>query len=692
MPTNASLIQGQVNTLTGGLNTEATPLNFPFGFTTDEINVIPDRRGKRSVRTGIALDALAVRGPVVSKDQACVTHLWSNAGGVPNLNFFVVQVGDTVSFYDTSVSPLSNGKKSFSIDLGSFRALYNDGSTLFTGEDPATSPATIDAAFVGDKMVLVHPSCEPLLVCYDGEADSIMVSQIALKIRDFEYLGDETEYLKDETGALSTERQYDSYNSGWRHPINGDLSDDTPALANTNLAVYNTATSRYPRLTLPWFAAKDASGDFDEAAWRKLSDFSSLSGNGSFILFAFLKDRSLASGISGIPKAGTVNRPRAVGAFQRRIFYSGVKGEFSNLIYFTKVIETENDYSVCHQVNDPTSELTPDLVDNDGGVIQIDEARNIVHLHSIRDRILVFAENGVWAISGRDGVFRAGDYFVSRLTDVGMDNRKSFIDADGTPVWWSQTGIHSLEVDNVTRQFTENNIAISSIQTFLDGIESAEKQSVQGAFDNINKKAYWLYKDKTTGQYLNLLVFDTLLRAWSPFKFSVDTEESNSLLGITFDNLFQTVDSFEGSTFRPLVRFWVANDDSSSVNLTVAEFSKSSYLDWGSEVYPAYVESNFDFSGDLKTRKSNQSITVMLENIDDSSCIMKSFWEFRDDLTASQEVFRPSRFLTLNDTPVITRNKIRGRGRVLTVRFEATPGKGFTLLGFETWTVKNDPV
>src|SRR5690606_10914411 len=111
-------------------------------------------------------------------------------------------------------------------------------------------------------------------------------------------------------------------------------------------------------------------------------------------------------------------------------------------ILFTKVIEDRNDYNICYQTHDPTAEDISDLLDSDGGVINIPDAYGINRLYAYGASLLVFAENGIWVIKGVDDVFKATEYSVSKISPIGLSNEKTFVSADGTPFWWSRSGIH----------------------------------------------------------------------------------------------------------------------------------------------------------------------------------------------------------------------------------------------------------
>jgi hypothetical protein len=78
---------------------------------------------------------------------------------------------------------------------------------------------------------------------------------------------------------------------------------------------------------------------------------------------------------------------------------------------------------------------------------------------------------------------------------------------------------------------------------------------------------------------------------------------------------------------------------------------------------------------------------------------MSAFWDLKTTASSSQEVYRFRIPVTANPldltefnypySSVVTRNRIRGRGRNLKLRFESSVGKDFQLQGYEVINAKN---
>ena len=115
----------QFNKFVAGLITEATELTFPENSSFDEDNCDLFTKGDRRRRRGMDFeDDYSLSSYSVTDTQletfAIKTYTWRAVGESGNTNFLCVQLGNTVRFYDLSSNPLSDGLKSFSIDLDSY--------------------------------------------------------------------------------------------------------------------------------------------------------------------------------------------------------------------------------------------------------------------------------------------------------------------------------------------------------------------------------------------------------------------------------------------------------------------------------------------------------------------------------------------------------------------------------------------
>ena len=699
-----SLIQKTVNNFVKGLITEAAELTFPESASVNESNCDLRRDGSRRRREAVAVESNAVLSSfTISNSEIVGTGTWINVGGNAALEFLVVQKGNTIFFYNKAELPYSDQVISGSISLATYEFAGSIGS----------NNVKCQYASINGTLIISSGAIDTIVASYDGT--NVSVSSIAFKTRDFEWQGDTDTYP--EEAASDAIRLYDTTNAGWT----GDKGDAA-------LTAYKAASSnQLPPLTHPWYAGKDSDNAFDAAEWKLIFAGTTLTGNGHFILDFFSKVRT------GITTETENSRFKSVASFSGRVFYAGLtSAKNAGTILFSRLVEDNSDLGKCHQQNDPTSEYLSDLLATDGGFINIPDAVNIQLLYSFRASLFVFAENGVWQVTGVDGIFSATAYGINRVSNIGILNPQTFIEADGLPFWWSRFGIHTLAVDEVSGQGSEQNITLPTIQTFWDKISTGAKSKITSVYDNINKKVYWAYPDNdetVEAKLNNILILDLTLQAFYPWKISDQASSTSCVVGCAFysgfgaaeleldvitaagDDVVQGTDDIistqvsDFNTGDPALVLLVR--DGATNKLTMATFAGDTFLDWGEANYSSFAESGYDFGGDLIIKKNAPYIAVYsrltetgftgsedagYESIRPSSLLVSSAWDFNENFNTAQQAYR-LKFPVLVDSGnitnfnypedvITTRLKVRGHGRSVRLRYESEQGKDFILLGW----------
>lgn len=712
-----SLSQKVVNTFVKGLITEAGELTFPADASVDELNCDLRRDGSRRRRLAAKVeDSNTLSSFTVSTSTRFHTGRWENVGGQSGLEFLVVQAGSTLRFYNKVGLPYSSYEVAETVNLSSYEVSGGVGA----------ANANCQFASINGALVVSSPAINTIYIQRDNTTGALTTTQISFRIRDFEWLGDKSTYTTEvATGSASTGRKYDTANAGW---------------SGTKGAAALSTYGAYPPLTLPWYSGKDTAGAFSKTEWQNIFSGTSLIGNGTYILDFFNKDRSAASGISGITTDIETSRFKSVESFAGRIFYAGLESaKNSGVILFSRQIETLSELGDCFQANDPTSEDISDLLDTDGGVVRIPDAVNIKYLYAFGANLFIFADNGVWSINGVDNVFRATEYSLRRVSYTGMLTAESFAEAEGVPFWWSKTGIHTLQFDEVSGNPTEQNISLPTIQTFWDNIGSNSRSLVQATYDRLNKKIYWAYPNATetfSNKLNNFLILDIPLGAFYPWKVSDETASTDYIMGLAVysgygsDELVLDVvlpngdDVVQGSddvvstqlsdfaTGDPSIVLLIR--DGATGKITMGTFSGGDYLDWGTTNYSSFAEAGYDFLGDLMLQKNAPYIVVYsrvteegwtatesgYEPIRPSSLFVSAYWDFsKTPSSAAQQAYRYKTTPIVNpadlsdfgypDTVLTTRLKVRGRGRSMRMRFESEQGKDFVLLGYGVLGARN---
>lgn len=685
-------------------------MTFPENASVDELNCDLKRDGTRARRKAIEPEEGAVLSsfPVGTADNVSFGE-WKNVGEDASKTYLIVQSGDRLHFYNKDVIPFSSAEISNTVSLTPYAVGSSGG---------ATSTRCSFASILG-HLVVVSENTEPIFIeeLADG---SFQVTQIECKERDFKWLGEKAGYTEDVLVAdITPERHYDTKNSGWIPTPDGI----------DPLTSYINATGYYPALTHPWFSGKNASDNFSVAEWQKVFSGSSIIGNGHYLLDVFSKSRTDVSGVSGLPVQTTNKRFKTVEAFSGRVFFSGLtSASNSGKIYFSQLLTDLFAIGDFFQQNDPTSEVSSDLLDTDGGVIVIPDAVNIRKLYAFRNSMFVFADNGVWQIKGIDDVFKPTGYSVNKVTDVGILSGDSFVAVEGVPFWWSKYGIHTMAF-NEFGTASEENISIGTIQTFWDEIEPDAKVKVRAAYDFVNQKIFWIYPkngELIQNKCNRVLILDVALQAFYPWEFSDTGNETPYVIGAQF------YDNFAFSTIQENVTVGGAQVEVSSVSVTseilerqednnvsvvffyrnqsedkmsMALTSSNTYLDWLEADYVSFAETGYDFAGDPILKKTAPYLITYMRETEEgwvtadggasytltnpSSMLVSVYWDFKKSSSSSpQQAYRrkmpvvvDSTDFTSKESVVTSRLKLRGRGRSMKLRIESETGKDFVYIG-----------
>jgi hypothetical protein len=706
------LSQSPKTNFAGGLVTEAGPLTFPENATVDELNMNLLRDGSRRRRLGVTYEAGFVENIVGYTTSSKVhTHTWENVGSVPSLTFIVVQVDGVLHFFDKTSAALSSTKKAFTLDLTAYDAPYGTGA----------ANALVDVASIKGTLVVASAEINTIKIDYDPALDTISAEEIEFRVRDFQWLSDRTTF-EDliPLASVNDNRRYDTRNSGWRGPVGGGA-----------LGTYITAEAGYPPLTHAWYSGKNASGNFSVSEWDKVYSGSSIISNGSYILDLYTGNRRSASGLISVDNTIEYTRFKTVAAWAGRVFYAGMTSrENTSSIYFSQIVDDFFHLGECFQSNDPTAEDFSDLLATDGGFIEIPEAYDIKKLHVLGPTLLVFAANGVWQIRGIDNNFKATDYAVSKVSDVGLELDQSFVSAEGRPYWWTSAGIYTLRASAEQQVLSPVNISQGTIQSFYNNI--LRKDCVKATYDVFENRIFWFYPDDDEViecKLRNILIFDEKFNAFLPWAVADDTSYIVDALFLDGEDSvsieFDVVDAsgnlvIDGSGNQVVISKVGASFSSTTIkvttvttsgSLTFSEFTDTSFLDWDTADYSSYLVTGYSFNGDMTLPKSIQYLTPYFSVTESSvvtpdggisftydrpsSCKVEALWDFkRTTGTPAQQAYKPQ-YLPIPTAAgpfeypysvIKSRLRIRGRGQEVQLKFSGEQGYDFHILGYDIIT------
>ena len=705
------------NNFSRGIITEATGLNYPENAATEADNVIFSEKIKVIRRLGIDYENTATltnSREASLRGDSIVEFLWRNASNQGTVAFQVQQLGATIHFYSASASSLSAAKDSFTIDLSSY-------------EITSGAARLVECQFAsGDgKLFIVSEAIDPIYVTYNVPGDSITVTQINPKIRDFDGLEDFEASPEDRPTSLTIAHNYNLKNQGWYVSALDSDGDITNVLT-----FWDDDRSDFPSNVDVWWKYKNASQQFDLDEVDTIYVGNTYAPKGHFFLNAWLQDRDAVSGLSGIVDVDATTRPTTVAFFSGRVWMAGVNADgFGSKLYFSQIAEKPAQFSRMYQDQDPTSEDFSQLLPSDGGVIIIPEMGVCKKLFILENALFVFATNGIWAISGSQNEgFRANNYSVYRVSNIGALDHKSFVDVNGIPYWWNNEGIFTLQQDPQTQKISAFSISDSTIKSFFDKIPLDSRQWIKGAYNDSTKVIQWLFRSTTPDgtateeryQYNRSLHFNTINQAFYPYSISsVHPTQGPFISGIiaikglgaireeedVYDNNVlvteggvpvTTITGLTAVSLAQVFKYFTTAFKSRVWTITFSQEIDTTYTDWASYNnkgvdFSSYFLTGFKVHGQAIRKFSTSYLQVYMETETDASLFCEAYWNFSlagatGQVSTSQQVYS-----TLNTNYVVahSRIKIRGSGVSLQLKFYSETAKPFTLIGWAGLEISN---
>lgn len=450
------------------------------------------------------------------------------------------------------------------------------------------------------------------------------------------------------------------------------------------LTTWNSATGNYPSNADIWWYYKNSSGVFSPSTTlANVTIATAPAPKGSMILSAFSQNRSAVSGVSGLTTVSAGVRPTTGTWFQGRVWYTGIDAQsFNENIYFSQIVETVSQFGRCYQTNDPTAEDRFDLLPSDGGLIKIQGTGRIFKLFPIANGIIVFAERGIWFITGSQGIgFTANDYTITKLSAVSTISHTSFVDVLGYPMWWNEEGIYSVSMQQGAG-LTVNPVIYTSIASFYEDIPLISKVYARGYFNPISYKVQWLYRDTNETSvtarydYSNILNYDTVINAWYPWTIGASTANVCSIMAL----------GGTGGLTSPTIKFKYMTTIGTAI--TFSEEWNTDYEDWtavSAVNYTSYFITAFMLPGEGNKLSQLPYIDVYGVGDIDCECYLQSLWDFYNTGNSGRWSTRQKIVFGSDASYSIRRLKTRGQGRALQLKFFSVTGKPMSLAGWSTF-------
>ena len=671
----------QHNNFVRGLITEATALTFPESASVDEDNFVLERTGKRLRRLGVDYETNYVKkatglSETVLAGSRQSLHRWNSPDGDTSKMVGIIRSFNKLWFINLlNVSPTTE--------------YLNSGNALtITG----LANSDIQVTTINNNVVLVSADIDdPILLTYDRVTEAVTQSTLTLKIRDVWGIDDG---LADDfrPTTLDDNHFYNLRNQGWTPKIVSTCGSDAINCTFTTLA-------EYPSNSDVWSYGKEAdtstSSTFEKynpTIMDRAFQDNSPAGKGHYVIDALHRgaSRVTESGIASLSTDKETGNLTTVATYAGRVFYSGISSSvengdsrspfYSGFIFFTQTATSTDALDKCYMSADPTSPDISDIIDTDGGTIQLPDITKVVKLVSTKSSLLVFAENGVWEIFGDLGGFKATSFQASKVTSIGTESPRSIIEVNGSVAYWSRSGIFILTQDNTTGRYQSESITLTTIQGLYNNISNIAIQNAVGMYEEQENRIRWLYNDDedyATNNYVTKynkeLVLDLTLKSFYPntisplasgSPFIVDyiplprftsTDSTEDVIVGTDVVLANTVGVTVTISLRSNRRTTYSFLVSAGTDITIGRYSNTSFLDWYTENtagvdYSSYLITGYDTFGDLMRKKYVPYLFMYFDRTEDgftdvggalmpdnpSGCLVQAQWDWADSINSGK--------------------------------------------------------
>jgi hypothetical protein len=478
-----------------------------------------------------------------------------------------------------------------------------------------------------------------------------------------------------------------------------------------------TDIGNYPSNADVWWQYKNSSDVFDPATQIGTVTVANASAPmGHWILNAFDQNRSAVSTVTGITEIITGARPRTGTFYSGRVWYAGVDAAFqatgdavyttwTENIYFSQVVTTGTqggpsvNFGQCFQVNDPTDEDLFDILPTDGGVLTIQGTGAIYKLFPVVNGILVFAANGIWFITGSQGIgFSATDYTVTKISNVQVVSGTSFINVLGWPVFWNEEGIYNVTPGKGIGGLTVENLALGTILSYYNNIPLISKQYARGDYNPISFVLQWAFRstpetDVTSRyQYDTILSLNTANRAF--YLYSLPTAASYTT-GVTpyIHDIKYVAPPGGGSFDDPVFKYVTSSFTGTTYNFTFSEENDSTtYFDFFSfdnvgVNYTSTFTAGYQLHGNAARRWHPEYVYVFSRQNTATAYFINGIFDFGKQSTIQMCTNALTMTGPWSNGMIFRRHRIRGEGIAFQLQISSVPGVPFDIMG---WAIYED--
>ena len=303
--------------------------------------------------------------------------------------------------------------------------------------------------------------------------------------------------------------------------------------------------------------------------------------------------------------------------------------------------------------------------------------------------MLVFADNGVWFITGSQGIgFSATDYTITKISSVKSISSTSYVDVMGLPYFWNAEGIYRvMPAQGQGIGLAVEPLTIGTILSFYNEIPLDSKVYARGDYDPINYIIKWVYRSTQEDGLSNRYVYDSVLnlniynKAFYPYSIVTGSGSGAPFVGGLFYMNYPNSLTAPEPGFKYLAYL---------STYTFAEENDETYIDWASvapQDYTSFFTTGYNLHGKGIQKWQPTYVTMYLRNDTPYAYTIQGKWYYSISGNSGRWSSKQTVIGGLgqdNFNMVYRRHKIRGHGEALQLSVSSVSGQPFDIMG---WTI-----
>jgi hypothetical protein len=337
---------------------------------------------------------------------------------------------------------------------------------------------------------------------------------------------------------------------------------------------------------------------------------------------------------------------------------------------------------------------------------------------------------------------KISEVVVSHTTDLDLKSASNPVVAEDTVFFLAKSGAYVITANTSQEESLVRNISDQSVQKLFNDLPETALAYAQSAYSSETRTVHWLYRsigvdagvDNMANTKDSELMFNIPLNAWTKNTYNtrvavvnVDPTLNEAALGLMMlvelpPRSSASLDYPIGSRLRYIgLGDFVGRSNMNTFNTCIFKPTENTFYDFIQDAtkrselpgtpYTGFLQTGYVNAGDTQRWKQGAYIVPSFIRTEDgftddgagnltpnneSSCTISAWWDYVDDQSfpKANDPFEAYRYTKLyipqdaSDTfdygqsVLTTKNRLAGRGRALSLRFESGPGKDCQLLGW----------